>query len=183
MREPSRPVVLPAIVSAYCSNCLDQPISKPTIAPFYRFTTHLLAGTMSFGWSIGDCFLLIKGLWKLTTLLRGEAVASFRRYESMYYQLAGVAETLYQFAKEISDQGQDMRFGKEIKNIRRLLKKFFSSIQELKPHLGHSRRRYSLLSAIEKVKWPIYSDKLSQLHQDLMSQMAIITLLNQFHTG
>ena len=138
---------------------------------------------MSFGWSIGDCFLLAKGLWKLTTLLRGEAVAGFSRYESMYRQLAGVAETLYQFAKEVSDQGQEIQFGKEIKNIRRLLNKFFYSIQELKPHLGRRRRRVSLLSAIEKVKWPIYSDKLSQLHQDLMSQIAIITLLNQLHTG
>ena len=138
---------------------------------------------MSFGWSIGDCFLLIKGLWKLTALLRGEAIASFRRYESMYSQLAGVAESLYQFAEEVSDQGQDMRFVREINNIRRILKKFFASIQQLKPHLGRKRRRFSLLSAIEKVKWPIHSDKLSQLYQDLMSQVAIITLLNQFHIG
>jgi hypothetical protein len=138
---------------------------------------------MSFGWSISDWVLMIKGLYKLTTLLRGEATESFRRYESTYHQLAGVAECLYQFAEEASGQGQDLRFATEIKNIRRILKRFFSSIQELKPYLGRKRKRFSLLSAIEKVKWPIHSDKLSRLHQDLMSQISIITLLNQFHTG
>ncbi|KAF1964200.1 hypothetical protein BU23DRAFT_547766 [Bimuria novae-zelandiae CBS 107.79] len=138
---------------------------------------------MSFGLSISDCFLLINGLRKLTVLLRGEATDGFRRYENMYYQLAGVAETLSQFAEEVSSQGQDMRFAIEIRNIRRILKKFFSSIQQLKPHLGRKRRRRSLLGAIEKIKWPIHSEKLSQLYQDLMSQVAIITLLNQFHTG
>ena len=138
---------------------------------------------MSLGWSIGDCFLLIKGLWKLTNLLQGEATASFRRYESKYYQLAGVAESLYQFVREIRDQGQDVRFVTEINNMHRILKKFYSSIQELKPHLGHKRRHFSLLNAIEKVKWPIHSEKLSQLYQDLMSQVAIITLLKQFHIG
>jgi hypothetical protein len=66
--------------------------------------------------------MLIKALWELTTLLRGEAVANFRRYAIMYHQLAGVTETFHCFADEVSDQKQYMRFSTEIKKIRRLLK-------------------------------------------------------------
>lgn len=137
---------------------------------------------MSFGFGIGDCFLLVKGLWKVTTLLRGEAVEGFRRYESMYHQLAGVAENLQQFVMEASEQ-HGVLFFEEIRTISCLLERFFSSIEGLKPRLGWGRRRHSLLGAIEKIKWPMHSDKLSQLYQDIMSQIAIMTLLNQFRSG
>lgn len=137
---------------------------------------------MSFGWGIGDCFLLVKGLWKITRLLRGQAVGSFRRYQRLYNQLEGVANALYQMVGEINEQ-HDVRFDEQLKTIHLLLKQFFSRIKKLQPHLGRTRKRFSLLGAIQKVTWPIHSEELSQLYEDIMSQFKFMSLLNQFRTG
>lgn len=139
---------------------------------------------MSFGLSPSDCLLLLKGLWKITNLLlRGEATDGFGRYQRTYRQFTSVAETLYRFAKEAKKQGQESWFAVEIDNIQRILEVFSSSIQQLKPHLGSKRSRFSLRSAMKKVTWPIHAGRLEQLHNDLMRQMNILMLLKQFQTG
>lgn len=158
------------------------PTITPSLRTALRFIILILLGTMSFGFGISDCVLFVRGLWKITTLLRGEAVEGYRRYETMYHQLAGVAANLQQFVREASEQDGEL-FSQETRNIRRLLKRFYSSIEGLKPHLSRQRRRHSLLGAIEKIRWPIHSDKLSQLYQDIMSQFQIMTLLKHFHVG
>ncbi|KAH8646530.1 hypothetical protein BGZ61DRAFT_376744 [Ilyonectria robusta] len=132
---------------------------------------------MSIPVSIGDCHLLVKGLRKVTSPLRGEAVEEFKQYKTIYHQLTGLSEYLDAFME--SNEGAQDTFAKDFKRIRRLLKRFYSKIKALKPHLDRGRPRKSFLGAIVKIKWPRYSQKLQQLHNDLKEQISIITLKKQ----
>ncbi|KAH7113170.1 hypothetical protein B0J13DRAFT_533936 [Dactylonectria estremocensis] len=128
---------------------------------------------MSSPLSIGDCHLLIQGLYKGTNLLRGEAVDGFKKYKAIYHQLTGMADFLYSFLKRHGEWRQSV-FAAEVEQIQRLLKQFFSSIKHLKPQLGKGRRRKSLFGAMTKIRWPSYSETFRQLHSDLMGQFQMI---------
>ncbi len=131
---------------------------------------------MSFGVSITDFFVLLKGLRQVSLALRGEAVDGFRRYARTYRDFIQVVEQLMQLIEDHALQ-DDAYVQKVLRGTHRLLRRFFSKISEFKPYLGHNRVNKSLVGAIFKVRWAHRVEILRELRGDLDRQIALLYTL------
>ncbi|KAF5967852.1 nadp:d-xylose dehydrogenase [Fusarium coicis] len=130
---------------------------------------------MSFGVGVGDVVVTGKGIWKVSTLLHGEAVDEFGRFERIHRNL----EELSRFIASSSYGPQHKKlFRRESRKINRLLIEFHEKIRELRPFLGRHRER-NIRGCLQKIKWPLHSKKLEQIRQDLLSQLNYITMKQQ----
>lgn len=130
---------------------------------------------MSFGVGVGDVVVTGKGIWKVSTLLHGEAVDEFGRFERIHRDL----EKLSRFIASSSYDPQHKKlFRRESRKINRLLIEFHDKIRKLRPFLGRHRET-NIRGCFQKIKWPLHSNKLEQIRQDLLSQLNYITMKQQ----
>ncbi|KAF4446569.1 nadp:d-xylose dehydrogenase [Fusarium austroafricanum] len=135
---------------------------------------------MSFGFSIGDFFLLSKTAWDTLRLLSGEAVHEFRRFESIYRDLV----SLYKYIRPIlQDPEYETLFPRQVERLKELLGEFRDDIRELKPQLGRHRGRTSLRGIVQMIRWPVHSQSFEKLFRDIMFQIKIIGVKRQFWHG
>lgn len=119
---------------------------------------------MSFGFSIGDVALIGQTAYQLHQQLSGEAVESFdecartcRRFE----QLANRYERLL-------GPFPDRNARALHRDVRRALKKFARTIERYEPHLGRRRKKWSIRSALAKVRWArVHAGAFEKLRRDL----------------
>lgn len=126
---------------------------------------------MSFGFSISDLTLCIKGLWTVIDRLKGGAADEFMRYTHMYRELESVVDAL----QEPLRRSHGALFWRELRAIHALLHDFFSHIKQLKPFLGSRRKKSWFLGAIAKIFWPNHAKQLKKLHEDLFYHIQLIT--------
>lgn len=131
---------------------------------------------MSFGFSIGDLSLCVTALWEVVSLLHGGAVAEFTRYKNMYGQLKTLAEFIRESARG-GDEEVRVLVNKELRAIHKLLKSFFSRIEDLSPYLGHRRFRGSFWSTMAKICWPLHAKSLEKLHRELQDHVNVISTI------
>ncbi|ENH74978.1 hypothetical protein FOC1_g10001049 [Fusarium oxysporum f. sp. cubense race 1] len=131
---------------------------------------------MSIGFGLGDAVFALKGLWTVTTLLQGEAVDEFGRFERVRRDVQKLSRLIKYFSH---DPQHENLFLRESREIERLLSEFREKIRELRPFLGRHRER-NVRGCLHKVRWPLHSKKLEQIRQDLVFQLRMITMKQQF---
>ncbi|KAH8878615.1 hypothetical protein GQ53DRAFT_673807 [Thozetella sp. PMI_491] len=131
---------------------------------------------MSFGVGLGDIAILLKGLSKVISALKSEAVDGFRRYKKTYRRFIRLVEGLTTLVQSSSLQ-KDPDIKRAFRNTQRLLRHYFSRIAEFEPHLGSGRVKKSLLGAIAKIKWTQHTKMLADLRQDLDRELGVLYLL------
>ncbi|KAK0642973.1 hypothetical protein B0T16DRAFT_391579 [Cercophora newfieldiana] len=64
------------------------------------------------------------------------------------------------------------------RDVHKILRMFLRKIDCYKPLLGRNRKRWSVRSALAKLRWPVHSEALRQLSRDLQDK---IQLINSFY--
>ena len=131
---------------------------------------------MSFGVGLGDIIMLLKGLGRVISTLKKEAVDEFRRYARTYERFVQLVRGLINLARE-QDLQDHPDIKKALRDAKRLLRRYFGRISEFEPHLGPGRVKKSLLGAIAKVKWMRHASMLKELRQDLDRELGFLYLL------
>lgn len=132
--------------------------------------------TMSFGFSLSDVSMLVKGLGRLISALKNEAVDGFRKYMRTYQQFVDIVQRLLRTIHS-NDLQTDSDIASAIRHIEKLLRRYFRRISEFEPHLGPRRVKRSLLGAITKLKWAGRANLLNGLRQDLDRELGLLYLL------
>ncbi|KAL3602898.1 hypothetical protein FPOAC2_07214 [Fusarium poae] len=126
---------------------------------------------MSLGFGLGDAALIIKTLWTTVSLLRGEAVDEFRRFQGRYRDLEMVSDLLID--RNFQELGERYPFPRESRQIERLLGEFHRIMENLGPSLGR-RRKGKIKGFFQKLRWRSHAKNLERLHQDIFFQFNII---------
>ncbi|KAK2016897.1 hypothetical protein LZ32DRAFT_614789 [Colletotrichum eremochloae] len=137
---------------------------------------------MSIGFGIGDFVLLLQGLVKCASLLRGEAVDGFAGHAEAYESFANGAALLRRFLKA---EGKSLKphLRLELRSLNRLLKEFLSRIQQLEPSLGKTRKKGGLRRILQKLRWPTYDAILSGICHKLSSKFSMIKFIIDLDNG
>jgi hypothetical protein len=128
------------------------------------------------GIGAGDLALLLKALGELISVLRKEAVDSFKKFSESYQRFRRLTEALRKFI-----QGKNLQHDPDIKCSLRHTQKFlrdsFKSISEFGPYLGEGRVRNSLIGAVKKFKWVKHTGTLERLEQEMDKELQLLYLL------
>jgi hypothetical protein len=130
---------------------------------------------MSFGFGLSDFAMLLKGLTKLTRILRREAVDSFTRCARTYRTFVKVAKHLDNLTGD-SDVDDTNLLHDTREEMETLLGNYFHRVENFKLLLGSGRVRKSIKGAIAKIRWSQHAKELEELRQDLQMQIIIANL-------
>ncbi|KAH0423553.1 nadp: d-xylose dehydrogenase [Colletotrichum camelliae] len=137
---------------------------------------------MSFGIGIGDCVLILRGLVRCWSLLRGEAVDGFAEHAEAYKSFYNGARYLRRFLKA---EGKEMEphLREELTSLNRLLKDFLARIQQLQTSLGEDREKKGFRRILQKIRWPLYDKILSEICQNLSFKFHMIKFIVDLNNG
>ncbi|KAF5527414.1 hypothetical protein CGCA056_v001739 [Colletotrichum aenigma] len=131
---------------------------------------------MSFGIGIGDCVLILRGLVKCWSLLRGEAVNGVAEHAEAYKSFCNGARSLRRYLKA---EGRELEphLDEEITSLNRLLKDFLARIKKLQSSLGEECEKKGFGRIVQKMRWPLYDKILSGLCQKLSFKFDMIKFI------
>ena len=125
----------------------------------------------SFGFSIGDVALIGKAAYQIHQQLSGEAVEDFNECARTCRRFVGLADRYEPLLVRFPDSNARAIH----RDVRRILKKFAGTIEKYKPHLGRRRKRWSIRSALAKVRWALHAKAFDKLRRDLESKIQLIS--------
>ena len=120
--------------------------------------------------------MLANGIRRVVKILKSDAVSSFKSYWKTYRHFAGVVNDVIQLIKEYGLE-KDPHLRKARRSIEKLLRTFFSEIEEFEGHLGPKRDRNSFFNAIAKIRWTSHVEPLKELRLELDRKLGGVYLL------
>ncbi len=164
-----------AITHPIVSSALSVRSSYTEYAISDRFST-----TMSFGTSVSDAFLLLKGVTTVATLLNGKAVEDFKRHMTVFCQVETEIHKVHDFVEQDPDQ-RGPHFDSILQAMNASLRDFLDKLDLLHPYLGPQRDQNRFLRAVAKLSWPSHAADLADLRQDLEFQIQRLGLNFQIY--
>ncbi|QRD88321.1 hypothetical protein F9C07_1092812 [Aspergillus flavus] len=125
---------------------------------------------MSFGFSVSDITMFLKGFYHIIDILKAEAVDKWKTYNLTYSRLYQFTQILKRI--QVNDPDSRVLLSHIQRETATTLKEFFIKIRGFEKYLGPSRDRRSFLGAIQKIRWSMRLPKLDELCTKLESQVA-----------
>ncbi|KAK7986999.1 hypothetical protein PG988_001987 [Apiospora saccharicola] len=126
---------------------------------------------MSFGFSVSDFAILIKGLNTVTRLIKGDAAHEFQDLARLFKQYASFARKL----QGCHNRGYLSDFAvRSMSGMDSTLRQFFRRFKELDPYLGEKGRKSWFLKALSAIKWPKHRHFLKDLQRSFERQLVLL---------
>lgn len=126
---------------------------------------------MSFGFSVSDFTLLIKGLTTLARLIKGDAANEFQVQASLFKQYASFARKL----QKCYNRGYLRDFAEEsMRHMNSTLRQFYGRFKELDACLGAKAPKSWFRRALSAIQWPRHRHLLNDLQRSFESQLLLL---------
>jgi len=124
-----------------------------------------------FGFSISDVVLIADATYRASQQLTGQAAEDYRECAMTCRRFKAIVtqyEPLVVLFPESIVRGL-------YRDVNKILRKFSRKIDRYKPLLGPHRKRWSIRSAMAKLRWPQHAKALRELSRDLESKIQPIS--------